>query len=99
MVFVLNRCLKFREYLCRVPDDVSTVDTLAGENVPCVAPDGPFTFNVALMLPFFATYNVEELEVPSDTLAEEGTYVPQYRQQGLRGRNFAEFYEGFLLAR
>ncbi len=56
------------------------------------------TYNVALLLPFFAPYNADEPEIPVDTIAEEGTYVPVHRQQGLRGRNFAEFYEGFLLA-
>jgi LysM repeat protein/ABC-type branched-subunit amino acid transport system substrate-binding protein len=66
-------------------------------DVPCITPEQN-TFNVALMLPFFAAFNVEELEVPTDTLAEEGTYVPQQRQQGLRGKYFAEFYEGFILA-
>lgn len=67
-------------------------------NVPCIAYDPSHVFNIALMLPFFATYSVEELASPADTITEEGTYVPQQRERGLRGRNFAEFYEGFLLA-
>jgi len=67
-------------------------------SVPCITPDEAHVFNIAVMLPFFASYNYEELTVPSDTLSVEGTYVPQLREIGLRGRNFAEFYEGFLLA-
>jgi ABC-type branched-subunit amino acid transport system substrate-binding protein len=53
---------------------------------------------VALLLPFFSQMINEELGTPADTIAEEGTYVPSQRQQGIRGRSFAEFYEGFLLA-
>jgi LysM repeat protein/ABC-type branched-subunit amino acid transport system substrate-binding protein len=56
------------------------------------------TYEVALLLPFFAVAGTEETLVSPDTIAEEGTYVPVPRQQGLRGRSFAEFYEGFLLA-
>jgi LysM repeat protein/ABC-type branched-subunit amino acid transport system substrate-binding protein len=65
---------------------------------PCQFAEENVTYDVALMLPFFAKYNMEEATLPIDSLAEEGTYVPLHRQKGLRGRNFAEFYEGFLLA-
>jgi LysM repeat protein len=65
---------------------------------PCRFADQNVTYDVALMLPLFAEYNVEEATLPLDSIAEEGTYVPLHKQQGLRGRNFAEFYEGFLLA-
>jgi LysM repeat protein/ABC-type branched-subunit amino acid transport system substrate-binding protein len=73
-------------------------DSAVDLSLPCLVANEPITYEVALMLPFFSSYNQEELEVPADTLAEEGTYVPMQRQQGLRGRNFAEFYEGFMLA-
>ncbi len=63
-----------------------------------MAPEQPVTFEVALMLPFFASFKAEDIEIPSDSITEEGAYVAQQRQQGLRGRNFAEFYEGFILA-
>jgi LysM repeat protein/ABC-type branched-subunit amino acid transport system substrate-binding protein len=65
--------------------------------LPCAPPEQPVTYNIALMLPLFASYNKEVAESATDTIAEEGTYVP-HRQQGLKGRNFAEFYEGFILA-
>ncbi len=81
--------------IIETPDSVSIVE----EVTPCGSAVGqPYTYNVALMLPFFATFNAEEMVIPADSIAEEGTYVPQYRQLGLRGRNFAEFYEGFLIA-
>jgi LysM repeat protein/ABC-type branched-subunit amino acid transport system substrate-binding protein len=75
-------------------DSIAVIEDM----IPCSAGVLPYTYNVALMLPFFSSYNSEELVIPADSLAEEGTYVPQHRQLGLRGRNFAEFYEGFLLA-
>jgi LysM repeat protein/ABC-type branched-subunit amino acid transport system substrate-binding protein len=78
-------------------EEVQTAENQVN-SVPCVTPDPSHIFNVALMLPFFASYSSEELNVPTDTLSEEGTYVPQLRERGLRGKNFAEFYEGFLLA-
>ena len=80
------------------PELAAIVDSLADHSLPCMVADEPLTYQVALMLPFFASHNLEELEIPADTLAEEGTYVPMQRQQGLRGKNFAEFYEGFMLA-
>jgi LysM repeat protein/ABC-type branched-subunit amino acid transport system substrate-binding protein len=67
--------------------------------IPCIpTSDDQAIYNVALLLPFFAQMTNEEIGAPLDTIAEEGTYVPLQRQQGLRGRSFAEFYEGFLLA-
>ena len=78
------------------PDDIaSPIDTLVAPEQPCAAPTGPVTYKVALMLPFFANIVMEE---PKDTLSEEDTYISTHRQQGLRGGNFAEFYEGFMLA-
>jgi LysM repeat protein/ABC-type branched-subunit amino acid transport system substrate-binding protein len=74
------------------------VDSGIGLIQPCTTPTEPVTYQVALMLPFFANFTMEELVTPVDTMMEEGTYVPPQRQQGLRGRNFAEFYEGFMLA-
>ncbi len=67
--------------------------------IPCIpSSDDQTIYNVALLLPFFAQMTNEEMGIPLDTVAEEGTYVPLQRQQGLRGKSFAEFYEGFLLA-
>ncbi|MBN1143897.1 MAG: LysM peptidoglycan-binding domain-containing protein [Bacteroidales bacterium] len=80
----------------QLPDDfVSQVDTLAAPEQPCAAPAEQVTFKVALMLPFFTNISMEE---PKDTLSEEDSYISIHRQQGLRGGNFAEFYEGFMLA-
>lgn len=56
------------------------------------------TWEVALILPLFARYSAEEMAVPADSAAEEGSIPSPQKQTGLRGRNFAEFYEGFLLA-
>ena len=84
-----------------VPDksaELVQVDT-APAGIPCTpVNDNPVIYNVALLLPFFSQMINEEMGVPLDTIAEEGTYVPLQRQQGLRGKSFAEFYEGFLLA-
>lgn len=81
------------------PADTAAVDTAAGEIRPCLPVSNEnATYNVALLLPFYSRYGTEEATVPADTIIEEGTYVPSQRQQGLRGRHFAEFYEGFLLA-
>ncbi|MFO7369967.1 MAG: LysM peptidoglycan-binding domain-containing protein [Bacteroidales bacterium] len=78
------------------PDDIaSPIDTLDTPEQPCAAPARPVTYKVALMLPFFANIVMQE---PKDTLSEEDTYISTHRQQGLRGGNFAEFYEGFMLA-
>lgn len=66
---------------------------------PCIpSSDDQTIYNVAVLLPFFSQMTNEEIGAPNDTIAEEGTYVPSQRQQGLRGKSFAEFYEGFLLA-
>ncbi len=74
------------------------VDSAPAE-IPCIpTSDDQAIYNVALLLPFFSQMINEEIGTPSDTIAEEGTYVPLQRQQGLRGKSFAEFYEGFLLA-
>jgi LysM repeat protein/ABC-type branched-subunit amino acid transport system substrate-binding protein len=87
----------------RVPQAVAgqspETDTLAALSNTCSPiTDDQASYNVALLLPFFAQYNTEETAIPLDTIAEEGTYVVSQRQQGLRGKSFAEFYEGFLLA-
>lgn len=80
----------------QLPDDiVSQADTLVKIAEPCVAPGQSVTYNVALMLPFFSSISMEE---PKDSLSEEDAYISTHRQQGLRGGNFAEFYEGFMLA-
>jgi LysM repeat protein/ABC-type branched-subunit amino acid transport system substrate-binding protein len=71
----------------------------APAGMPCTpVTDDQAVYNVALLLPFFSQMINEEIGTPSDSIAEEGTYVPLQRQQGLRGKSFAEFYEGFLLA-
>lgn len=80
------------------PDIAEQADSLEDLSVPCLPSAHPETFDVALLLPFFAEFSMEEVTLPTDTMLEEGTYVPPQRQQGLRGRNFAEFYEGFMLA-
>lgn len=72
-----------------------TLDVVSGSCIPY--PEGEI-HDVVLMLPFFARYSMEEMIVPGDTTAEEGTDAAAQRPQGLRGRSFAEFYEGFLLA-
>lgn len=81
------------------PAETGIPEDEAGKVEPCL-PAGTenVTYNVALLLPFFAQYNTEELAIPVDTVSEEGTYVPTQKLQSFRGRNFAEFYEGFLLA-
>ena len=80
------------------PDLTAITDSLAALALPCQPANQLVPYNVALMLPFFAEFNMEEITLPTDTMAEEGTYIPIQRQQGLRGRSFAEFYEGFMLA-
>lgn len=75
--------------------NADTLDIIGGSCMP-FTDDEPV--EVALLLPFFARYSMEELIVPTDTLAEEGADGAAQRPQGLRGRSFAEFYEGFLLA-
>ena len=92
-----NQVLKIPKEIKPDPDLVVT-DSLQLVEHPCQVIDQMKTYNVAMLLPFFAEYIMEEALVPLDTLAEEGTYVPLQKQQGLRGRNFSEFYEGFLLA-
>lgn len=93
-----GQVLKIPKITATESEPITTADSITDLAFPCEVASVPATYDVALMLPFFANFYAEELEVPVDTLAEEGTYVPQQRQQGLRGRNFAEFYEGFLLA-
>lgn len=80
------------------PDQTAVTDTLDESLSPCIPAGESVVYEIALLLPFFAEFNMEETLLPVDTLVEEGTYVPVQRQQGLRGRNFAEFYEGFMLA-
>ncbi len=93
-----GQVLKIPKIKAPEPDLAAIADTLQDLALPCQPLDQQAVFNVALMLPFFAEFNMEEVTLPTDTMAEEGTYVPAVRQQGLRGRSFAEFYEGFLLA-
>lgn len=75
--------------------EAEAADT-ADHEIACISPDPSYVFNVAVMLPFFASHTFED--VYADTLAGEETIIQQQRERGLRGRNFAEFYEGFLLA-
>jgi LysM repeat protein/ABC-type branched-subunit amino acid transport system substrate-binding protein len=56
------------------------------------------TWEVALILPLYAKEGTEEPVMSADSLSDEGGGSPGQRQAGLKGRNFAEFYEGFLLA-
>ncbi len=93
-----GQVLKIPRIKATESDLVAVADSLDSIVLPCQPPDQLVVYNVALMLPFFAEFNMEEITLPTDTLAEEGTYVPAVRQQGLRGRSFAEFYEGFMLA-
>ena len=64
----------------------TVTESVLPDTTPCVPPQQPYTFEVALMLPLYATFTAEETDVDS------------VQRRGLRGRNFAEFYEGFLLA-
>lgn len=101
---VLKYGLKAGQIVSIPRPDASPADSLAvdavlpSEEMPCLPAGEGRTYEVALLLPFFAGYKEEELLESNDTLAESGTYTPQQRMVGLRGRNFAEFYEGFLLA-
>jgi LysM repeat protein/ABC-type branched-subunit amino acid transport system substrate-binding protein len=69
------------------PEVIETAPRMP-DTIPCIAPDASYTFQVALMLPLYASLNAEETELSDSTGV----------RRGLRGRNFAEFYEGFLLA-
>jgi LysM repeat protein/ABC-type branched-subunit amino acid transport system substrate-binding protein len=93
-----GQVLKIPKIRAPQPDDSAVADSLAAIPPPCQPAGQQVVYNVALLLPFFAEFNMEELTLPTDTIAEEGTYIPAQRQQGLRGRSFAEFYEGFMLA-
>jgi LysM repeat protein/ABC-type branched-subunit amino acid transport system substrate-binding protein len=81
-------------------------EDVAPDSAAVVVPFGPCeggmvenkTWEVALILPLFARYSAEEMAVPADSATEEGSISSAQKQGGLRGRNFAEFYEGFLLA-
>ncbi|MBN2813570.1 MAG: LysM peptidoglycan-binding domain-containing protein [Bacteroidales bacterium] len=74
-------------------------DTLIVSGAPCTPVEEDRVYNVALMLPFFAKIQAEELELPVDsTLAEDETFLALNRQKSFIGKSFAEFYEGFLLA-
>lgn len=89
-----GQVLRIKKQAAVTPDlPTDTVDQIA---TPCSAPGYPVTYNVALMLPLYASFNFDEMAAPDS--AEEGTVIPLQRQMGLRGRNFAEFYEGFMLA-
>ncbi|MBN1791324.1 MAG: LysM peptidoglycan-binding domain-containing protein [Bacteroidales bacterium] len=93
-----GQVLKIPRIKAPEPDLDAVADSLDSIALPCQPLDQQVVYNVALMLPFFAEFNMEEITLPTDTMVEEGTYVPAVRQQGLRGRAFAEFYEGFMLA-
>jgi LysM repeat protein/ABC-type branched-subunit amino acid transport system substrate-binding protein len=93
-----KQVLKIPKIKTPVPELLTIADSLVNLSLPCMVDDETVIYDVALVLPFFSNFNLEEPEVPIDTIAEEGTYIPPQRQQGLRGRNFAEFYEGFMLA-
>jgi LysM repeat protein len=81
------------------PEDMLTQpDSLQYLTQPCMPSDRQATYTVALLLPFFTEFSMEETLERNDTITEEGTYMPVARQIGLRGRSFLEFYEGFLLA-
>jgi|WetSurSiteA1Bulk_404760.scaffolds.fasta_scaffold03337_2 LysM repeat protein/ABC-type branched-subunit amino acid transport system substrate-binding protein len=80
------------------PAVTGVADSLLTSANPCMPAEESVTYNVALLLPFFAELTMEETALPADTITEEGTYVPAQKQQGLRGRSFAEFYEGFMMA-
>jgi LysM repeat protein/ABC-type branched-subunit amino acid transport system substrate-binding protein len=93
-----GKVLKIPKITTRQPDMAENADSMAGTELPCELSHDQITYNVALMLPFFAEFSMEEATLPADTLIEEGTYVPFQKQEGLIGRSFAEFYEGFMLA-
>ncbi len=78
-------------------DPLYPSDSVLVAEMPCTSPLYPETYHVALLLPLYASFNIDDMAAP-DSLAEEGTVIPMQRQMGLRGRNFAEFYEGFMLA-
>jgi LysM repeat protein/ABC-type branched-subunit amino acid transport system substrate-binding protein len=93
-----GQVLKIPRIKAPEPDLTAVADSLDNLALPCHPQDQQVVYNVALMLPFFAKFNMEEITLPTDTMAEEGTYEPVVRQQGLRGQAFSEFYEGFMLA-
>lgn len=93
-----GQVLKIPKIKAPEPDVTSITDSLPDLVIPCHPAGESAVYDIALLLPFFAEFNMEEIALPTDTLVEEGTYMPVQRQQGLRGRNFAEFYEGFMLA-
>jgi LysM repeat protein/ABC-type branched-subunit amino acid transport system substrate-binding protein len=94
-----GQVLKIPKVQAPNPAEAIATDSVTDESKPCMpANNENVTYNVGLLLPFYAQYSTEETTIPIDTVAEDGTYVPSQRQQGLRGRSFAEFYEGFLLA-
>jgi LysM repeat protein len=79
-----------QEQIIKIPKIRQVTETVTEpalpDTTPCIPPQQPYTFEVALMLPLYATLTAEETDVDS------------VQRRGLRGRNFAEFYEGFLLA-
>ncbi len=93
-----GQVLKIPKVKAPGPELTAIADSLAGITVPCQVSNGSVTYDVALMLPFFAEFSMEEAALPADTIVEEGTFVPLQKQEGIRGRYFAEFYEGFMLA-
>ncbi len=81
-----------------LPGASDTLVTELSTEPSCIAPSDPgHTFNVVVMLPFFAS-GIEEINLPSDSISDEVATTAQLRDRSLRGKPFAEMYEGFLLA-
>jgi LysM repeat protein/ABC-type branched-subunit amino acid transport system substrate-binding protein len=77
-----------------VDQDTSvTAGSTAGD--VCIAEEGA-VYDVALLLPLMADYILNDFSY--DSLSEEGSTIPAQGQNITISREFAEFYEGFLLA-
>lgn len=79
-------------------DSLQMQDSQLAVAIPCNPIAEDVTYKVALLLPFYADYIISELLEPKDTLIKEGAYITFQKQIETVGRNFVEFYEGFLLA-
>jgi LysM repeat protein/ABC-type branched-subunit amino acid transport system substrate-binding protein len=93
-----GQVLKIPKSAMQATDQLVQADSLSDILLPCQVSDEPVKYKVALLLPLFAGYTMVDAAMPVDSINEEGTYISVQKQHGLRGRNFAEFYEGFLLA-
>jgi LysM repeat protein/ABC-type branched-subunit amino acid transport system substrate-binding protein len=93
-----GQVLKIPKISTFLSDQVAQPDSVDTLSVSCMKQEEPAVFDVALLLPLFAEYSMEESVLPADSLNEDGIYIQGQKQRGLRGRNFAEFYEGFMLA-